>query len=294
MRSSSCLNIEGYQASIALSAEAALERFRTDTFHLVLSDLQLPGRNGISLIKMLHETCPETKAVLITGHGSMRTAVTALKRGAVEYMAKPIKPRRLLALIRALTQDPPAYLTNRMLANDRIEAQSFDGMHARSRQMLQVFEKIRVAAQSDTTVLIVGESGTGKELVARAIHQRSPVGERAVRRRAHRRHSAGADRLRAVRPREGRLHRRRRQEAGQVRAGRGRHAVPRRDLDDGRAHADQPACACSRPTATRASAARRSATPTCACWRRRTATSSRWSRRGSSARTSTIGSTSSR
>ncbi len=126
---------------------------------------------------MLHEACPETKAVLITGHGSVRTAVTALKRGAVEYMAKPIKPRRLLALIRALTQDPPAYLTNRMLANDRIEAQSFDGMHARSRQMLQVFEKIRVAAQSDTTVLIVGESGTGKELVARAIHQRSPVGE---------------------------------------------------------------------------------------------------------------------
>ena len=171
------LNLEGYQASIALSAEAALERFRTDTFHLVLSDLQLPGRNGISLIKMLHEACPETKAVLITGHGSVRTAVTALKRGAVEYMAKPIKPRRLLALIRALTQDPPAYLTNRMLANDRIEAQSFDGMHARSRGMLQVFEKVRVAAQSDTTVLIVGESGTGKELIARSIHQRSAFAE---------------------------------------------------------------------------------------------------------------------
>jgi two-component system response regulator AtoC len=171
------LNLEGYQASVALSAEAALEKFRTDTFHLVLSDLQLPGRNGISLIKMLHESCPETKAVLITGHGSVRTAVTALKRGAVEYMAKPIKPRRLLALIRALTQDPPAYLTNRMLANDRIEAQSFDGMHARSRQMLQVFEKIRVAAQSDTTVLVHGESGTGKELVARSIHQRSQFAE---------------------------------------------------------------------------------------------------------------------
>jgi DNA-binding NtrC family response regulator len=88
-------------------------------------------------------------------------------------MAKPIKPRRLLALIRALTADPPAYLTNRMLANDRIEAQSFDGMQARSRAMLDVFEKIRVAAASDTTVLIVGESGTGKELVARSIHQRS-------------------------------------------------------------------------------------------------------------------------
>ena len=142
------LNLEGYQASVALSAEAALERFRTETFHLVLTDLQLPGRNGISLIKTLHETCPETKAVLITGHGSVRTAVTALKRGAVEYMAKPIKPRRLLALIRALTADPPAYLTNKLLAaNDRVEAQSFDGMLARSRAMREVFERIRVAAQ---------------------------------------------------------------------------------------------------------------------------------------------------
>jgi DNA-binding NtrC family response regulator len=167
------LQVEGYEAATALSAEQALERLRGDSYHLVLSDLQLPGRNGISLIKTLHEACPDTKAVLITGHGSVRTAVTALKRGAVEYMAKPIKPRRLLALIRALVADPPAYLTNRLLANDRLEVQAFDGMHARSRAMSEVFEKIRVAAAADTTVLIVGESGTGKELVARSIHQRS-------------------------------------------------------------------------------------------------------------------------
>ena len=167
------LTQEGYQATTATSAEEALDRCREETFHLALTDLQLPGRNGISLIKALHEACPDTKTVLITGHGSVRTAVTALKRGAVEYVAKPIKPRRLLALIHALTANPPEYLTNRLLDTSRLETTAFDGMHARSRAMQEVFERIRMAALTDTTVLIVGESGTGKELVARSIHQRS-------------------------------------------------------------------------------------------------------------------------
>ena len=171
------LDQEGYEATTALSAEEALERCRENTFHLVLTDLQLPGRNGIALIRALHESCPETKTVLITGHGSVRTAVTALKRGAVEYVAKPIKPRRLLALIGALTNDSPEFLTNRLLDGRKLEAVSFDGMVARSAAMKDVFERITQAAQSDTTVLIVGESGTGKELVARSIHQRSKVAQ---------------------------------------------------------------------------------------------------------------------
>jgi DNA-binding NtrC family response regulator len=169
------LNGEGYQATAAYDAEEALEKCRSETFHLVLTDLQLPGRNGISLIKTLHEMCPETKTVLITAHGSIRSAVTALKRGAVEYMTKPIKPRRLIALINALTADSPAYLTNKLLASNKIESQTFEGMTARAPSMTAAFERIRMAAAGDSTVLIVGESGTGKELVARAIHARSKM-----------------------------------------------------------------------------------------------------------------------
>jgi len=163
----------GYEAEGVLSAESALERFRQTTFHLVLCDLQLPGRNGISLIRALREACPATQMILITGHGTIRAAVTALKRGAVEFMLKPVKPKRLLAVVRALLADPPAYLPNRLLAADLGETRSFDGMVARSRSMLSVFERIQLAASADTTVLIIGESGTGKELVARSIHQRS-------------------------------------------------------------------------------------------------------------------------
>jgi len=167
------LGSRGYRVTTAASAEEALDKCRADTFHLVLCDLQLPGRNGISLIKTLREACPSTAAVLITGHGSIRTAVTALKRGAVEYMTKPIKPKRLLALCNALTADAPPFLPNALLAAERAPAVSFDGMHARSRAMQEVFERIRLAAAADTTVLVVGESGTGKELVARSIHARS-------------------------------------------------------------------------------------------------------------------------
>src|SRR5258706_11931111 len=110
----------GYQAASALTAEEAIERCRQETFHLVLTDLQLPGRNGIALIKTLHEACPDTKTVLITAHGSIRSAVTALKRGAVEYMTKPLKPRRLLALIQALVADAPPYLPNKLLAGNKL------------------------------------------------------------------------------------------------------------------------------------------------------------------------------
>jgi DNA-binding NtrC family response regulator len=91
-------------------------------------------------------------------------------------MTKPIKPRRLIALLGALTADTPAWLSNQLLDRDHFEAREFDGMHARSPAMHELWQRIELAAAGDTTVLIVGESGTGKELVARAIHRRSAHG----------------------------------------------------------------------------------------------------------------------
>jgi DNA-binding NtrC family response regulator len=167
------LSQEGYQVVVAFSAEEALESCRIHTFHLVLTDLQLPSRSGIALIRTLREVCPETATVLITGHGSIRSAVTALKGGAAEYVTKPVRPQRLLQLTRALVDGRPAFLSNRLLAGDRQEVVSFDGLQARSSAMLQVFDRIQVAADSTATVLVLGESGTGKELVARSIHRRS-------------------------------------------------------------------------------------------------------------------------
>jgi DNA-binding NtrC family response regulator len=174
---SQLLGAEGFQVATAATAEDALDRFRDETYHVVLTDLQLPGRNGIALVKALHEACPATRCVLITGHGSIRSAVLALKRGATEYITKPIKPKRLLALVQSLTTDLPAYLPNKLMTGERGEVVRIGGMTARSRAMRAVFERVQMAAQAETPVLLTGETGTGKELVARAIHAASPRAE---------------------------------------------------------------------------------------------------------------------
>jgi DNA-binding NtrC family response regulator len=161
------------QVDIAGSAEEAIERFAVVTYHLLLTDLLLPGKSGVELTKIIHDAAPATAIVLVTGHATVKTAVSALKRGASDYIRKPVNPKKLRERVEALLESRPDYLPNKLLATARSGVVSFEGMLARSRVMLNVFEKIKLAAQSDATVLISGESGTGKELVARAIHQRS-------------------------------------------------------------------------------------------------------------------------
>jgi DNA-binding NtrC family response regulator len=167
------LRDDGYQVDVAASAEEALDRFSVSTYHLLLTDLLLPGKSGVELTKLVHDAAPGTAIVLITGHATVKTAVSALKRGASDYIRKPVNPKKLRERVRTLVESRPDYLPNKLLAVGRSGVVTFEGMMARSRVMQNVFEKIKLAAQSDATVLITGESGTGKELVARAIHQRS-------------------------------------------------------------------------------------------------------------------------
>src|SRR4051812_21449152 len=167
------LREEGYSVDTCGTAEEAIERFRTETYHLLLTDLLLPGKSGVDLTKIVHDHAPATAIVLITGHATVKTAVAALKRGASDYIRKPVNPKKLLDRVRALVEKRPDYLPNKLLAVGRSGEITFEGMTARSRVMHNVFEKTRLAAQSDATVLITGESGTGKELIARAVHLRS-------------------------------------------------------------------------------------------------------------------------
>jgi len=167
------LREDGYHVDIVHSAEDALERFKADTYHLLLTDLLLPGKSGVELTKLVHDAAPATAIVLITGHATVKTAVSALKRGASDYIRKPVNPKKLRERVQTLLDGRPDYLPNKLLAVGRSGVVLFEGMMARSRVMHNVFEKIKLAAQSDATVLITGESGTGKELVARAIHMRS-------------------------------------------------------------------------------------------------------------------------
>jgi len=167
------LREDGYHVDTSPSAEEALERFRAETYHLLLTDLFLPGKSGVDLTRAVHESCPATAIVLITGHATVKTAVAALKRGANDYIRKPVNPKKLRERVAALLAGRPDYLPNKLLSLGRSGEVNFEGMIARSRVMHNVFEKIKLAAASDATVLVTGESGTGKELVARAIHKRS-------------------------------------------------------------------------------------------------------------------------
>ena len=166
------LEAQGYGVRGAGSAEEAIEHFRRESFHLALIDHQLPGKSGTELTGILADVAPMTGVVLVTGHGTMTAAVRAMKLGALDYVAKPVDASKLRHVVAELIATRPRYVPNKLLVDDAGFVE-FDGMVARSRSMKQVFERIRMAASTDTTVLILGESGTGKELVARSIHNRS-------------------------------------------------------------------------------------------------------------------------
>jgi DNA-binding NtrC family response regulator len=167
------LQQDGLLVDVAPSTEEAIACFRRETYGVVLADLQLPGESGIDLVKTLRTEAPATAVVVLTGHASVSTAVSALKLGAVDYLKKPVNPSQLRKLVAQLVAERPAYLPNNLLAAENSGEEVFEGMLARSKAMHDVFERIELVAQTEATVLVIGETGTGKELVARAVHARS-------------------------------------------------------------------------------------------------------------------------
>jgi DNA-binding NtrC family response regulator len=163
----------GHEVETAASTEEALAKFREGTYAIVVADVQLPGESGLDLVRQLRDQAPATAVVVMTGHASVSTAITALKLGAVDYLKKPVHVAQLKKLIAQLAAERPAFLPNALLNPENQGEEVFEGMLARSSVMHRVFESITAVAQTDATVLIVGETGTGKELVSRAVHNRS-------------------------------------------------------------------------------------------------------------------------
>src|SRR5581483_7644160 len=98
------LREDGHSVDTVASAEDALERFQVETYHLLLTDLLLPGKSGVELTKIVHDDCPATAIVLITGHATLKTAVSALKRGAADYIRKPVNPKKLRERVQTLLE----------------------------------------------------------------------------------------------------------------------------------------------------------------------------------------------
>ena len=208
-------------ASRAEDAETMLGAQRVD---LLLTDLRLPGKDGIALLESVKTTYPDLPVVLMSGHGTIEEAVRAIQLGAVDFVEKPFGPERLQVTVERALELKALQRENERL---RTLAGAADEMVGKSRALEQVRAEIAKVAKSEAKVLVTGESGSGKELVARAIHRLSRG--RADRSEAElRRAPRGPGRERALRIREGRLHRRREIEARAASSGRPGHPLPGR------------------------------------------------------------------
>ena len=184
------LGSAGYQVTSVGSAEAALAQLDIERPQLVLSDVRLPGRDGLALFDEIRTRHPSLPVILLTAHGTIPDAVEATARGVFTYLTKPYDAKELLEKIaQALALGAPAH------QNTHIDEAWRSEIVSRSNRMADLLAEARMVAQSDASVLLRGDSGTGKEMLARAIHKASAPREQAVRRRELRCHSGGAARI---------------------------------------------------------------------------------------------------
>ncbi len=168
-----------YDVTAVQNEEEAKQAVMAQVFDLAVIDLQLANQDGISLMEEIHLMSPDLPAIILTAHGSIESAVEAMKRGAYTYLTKPFDARELtLHVDKALENRRLTSEVNR-LKGLLAERHDFKNIVARSKKMQQVLETVTRIAQMDSTVHIHGESGTGKELVARAIHLASPRKDRS-------------------------------------------------------------------------------------------------------------------
>jgi len=167
------LRDEGYEVSSAPDAERAAEMMARKWRPVVIVDYRLPGKDGIQFIEETTRQKPGTSCILITAHGDVQSAVRAMKAGAFQFIEKPISPPQLVDVIRDACEKERLSIEVERLRRQLNERYGFENIIGRSDAIRKVFETVRLAAPTNSTVLLTGESGTGKELVARAIHQNS-------------------------------------------------------------------------------------------------------------------------
>lgn len=172
-------NTLGYVCTEAESAEAALGRLESDGPDLILTDLKLPAMSGVELLKQTKRLLPHTEIAIMTGHGSIESAVDAMKLGAYDYIEKPFRVEKMRLLLQRMAEKVHLVTENEFL-RERVSAEdNLDGIIGTSAHIQDVLRMISRLKDTRTPVLISGESGTGKELVARAIHFRGSMAQTA-------------------------------------------------------------------------------------------------------------------
>ncbi len=168
----------GYDVETAVDGTAALHALEQRDFAVVLTDLRMPGADGLAVLHRARDVSPQTVAIVMTAHGSVETAVEALRMGAADYILKPIIFDDVLAKVSRVLDHRQLTWQTQVLRREVERRYDFERMVGRGAAMQAVFELIEKVAPTQTTVLITGESGTGKEVVARALHHRSQAANR--------------------------------------------------------------------------------------------------------------------
>ena len=154
--------------------DEALDKFRSANYQLLIADIRLPGdRDGLELVSQVKRQNPETTAIVITAHGTVDTAVEAMRRGAFDFITKPVDLKLIRQQVSRAFEHHRLQFENRQLKDQLAKAGEVAGIVGNCRALRDVLAQIRQVADTDATVLIQGESGSGKELIARAIHDLS-------------------------------------------------------------------------------------------------------------------------
>jgi len=169
----------GFEVAEADTGEKALEYLEQFAFDVLITDLRLPGIDGTKVIEVARERYPGIVAIVITGYGTVKDAVEAIKRGASDFVAKPFQFDELVHVLDKALEQRRLASENAYLRSQLEQRYQFGGILGRSRPMQELFHLLETVAAASSTILITGETGTGKEVVARAIHHNSP-------RKAHR------------------------------------------------------------------------------------------------------------
>ena len=167
----------GFDCAEAETAEAALESVEAVLPDIIVTDLKLPNLTGVELLRKIKEQLPRTEVAIMTGHGSIESAVEAMRQGAYDYIEKPFRVEKLRQLLQRMAEKVRLVNENQFL-RERVNTETqLDGITGTSAKIQDVMRMVSRLKDTRTPVLIMGESGTGKELVARAMHYRGPLAQ---------------------------------------------------------------------------------------------------------------------
>ncbi len=174
------LALDGYEVALAADGDAALKAFENGDVDLVITDLKMPKVSGEDLLKRVVSNYPTVPVIILTGHGTIESAVGAMRDGAYDFLTKPVNLDHLSLLVKRALENRSLLLQNRALQEELEKKNQFASIIGKSKEMKQVFEMVRQVAPARTSVLITGESGVGKEMIAEALHYHSPRREKPL------------------------------------------------------------------------------------------------------------------